>query len=103
MRLIGWLVFIILLSLALAGSFWYIQTISAPGPQPDQLVIKTEPKAFEQVPTFDMLLLQVDDNEDKQRLVTCGASNCVSAIPPQSVTDEALFDGQSWYIYTAKS
>lgn len=102
MRLIGWLAFIVTLSLGLTGFFWYLQSISKPGPQSGQLVVKTEPKAFEQVPSFNMLLLQVDANQEKQRLLTCDTANCVSAIPPASVTGDALFDGNSWYLYVAK-
>ena len=49
--------------------------------------------------THSVLVVQVGDDEEK-RILECGSICQTLSIPP-SIDSDALFDGQSWYYYTA--
>jgi hypothetical protein len=87
--------FILLILSAVIGiGYW---TLSEPP------TIASQPKVLgataREIPALDSLIVQVGDEGEKRRVLSCTAKGCKEQEPPKSVDGNALSDGTTWYRY----
>ncbi len=55
-----------------------------------------------EIPSLDVLLVQVDEQKNERRILACGASGCTVQTPPDSAGDAPLSDGTTWYRFAQR-
>ncbi len=79
---------------------WYVG-LDSPG-SPDLASVTVQKTDYKAIPKFDIILVQVDDEQAGRRVLTCKTLGCQPVQVPSSVEADAVSDGESWYRYVVE-
>lgn len=103
-RILGRILLAGLFGLAAVSAYFWIQDSLQDPIRTGEEKVAFNPESYptQNLPTLDMLLVQLNSETDTKRIMSCGGEGCTPRSVPLSLSGDALFDGESWYHYVEK-